>query len=73
MLAGIAIACPPAARMPAATCSHGSALRLEITTLAPQAAMCSAIARPMPRLEPVMMATLPVKSNKRMLSSVSVN
>ena len=43
--------------MPAATSSHGSALRLEITTLAPSAAMISAAERPMPLLEPVMTAT----------------
>jgi hypothetical protein len=37
-------------------------LRLEITTLAPRRAIASALARPMPRLEPVMMATLPSRA-----------
>jgi hypothetical protein len=36
---------------------------LEITTLAPSLASSSAEERPMPRLEPVMTATLPVRSN----------
>ena len=57
MLQGMTMASPPALRMPAATASHGSALRLEITTLAPSAAMISAAERPMPLLEPVMTAT----------------
>jgi hypothetical protein len=47
----------------AATSSHGPALREEMTTLAPCSASRSAIALPMPRDEPVMMATLPVRSN----------
>jgi len=38
-------------------------LRLEITTLAPSFASSSAEERPMPRLEPVTTATLPVRSN----------
>jgi hypothetical protein len=38
-------------------------LRLEITTLAPSFAKSSAEERPMPRLEPVMTATFPVRSN----------
>ena len=49
--------------MPAATSSQASALRLEITTLAPSFASSSAEERPMPRLEPVTTATLPVRSN----------
>ena len=60
---GITAASPPLARMPAATASHTSALRLEITTLAPCSAMRSAMARPIPLLEPVTTATLPVRSN----------
>ena len=44
--------------MPAATSSQASALRLDTTTLAPSEAQCSAIERPMPRLEPVTIATL---------------
>ena len=57
------MASPPALRMPAATASQASALRLEITTLAPSEAMISAAERPMPLLEPVMTATWPVRSN----------
>ena len=56
-------ASPPAFLMPSATSSQASALRLEITTLAPSFASNSADERPMPRLEPVMTATLPVRSN----------
>jgi hypothetical protein len=49
--------------MPSATTWQASALRLEITTLAPICASSSAEARPMPRLEPVTIATLPLRSN----------
>src|ERR1700678_3319616 len=48
--------------MPCATSSQASALREEITTLAPSFASNSADERPMPRLEPVMTATWPVRS-----------
>src|SRR2546421_6451946 len=58
MLHGMTVASPPVFLMPAATSSQASALRLDTTTLAPSAAQCSAIERPMPRLEPVTMATL---------------
>jgi hypothetical protein len=40
-----------------------SSLRLAITTSAPAVANPSATARPMPRLPPVITATLPVRSN----------
>src|SRR4051812_11642530 len=63
MLQGITWASPPALTMPSATTSQASALRLEITTLAPSLASSSADERPMPRLEPVTTATLPVRSN----------
>src|SRR4051812_29104274 len=63
MLQGITWASPPALRMPSAAASQASALRLEITTLAPSFASNSAEERPMPRLEPVTTATLPVRSN----------
>src|SRR5882757_7388696 len=63
MLQAITWASPPALRMPSATASQASALRLEITTLAPSLASNSAEERPMPRLEPVMTATFPVRSN----------
>ena len=52
-----------ASLMPFATSSQTSALRLETTTLAPWPAIASAIARPMPLDEPVITATLPVRSN----------
>src|ERR1044072_5158437 len=58
MLHGITVASPPSFLMLAATSSQASALRLELTTLARSDAHHSAIARPMPRLEPVMIATL---------------
>src|SRR5438477_11407280 len=63
MLQAITWASPPALRIPPATSSQASALRLEITTLAPSFAKSSAEERPMPRLEPVITATLPVRSN----------
>src|SRR3981081_851096 len=64
MLAGTAMAWPGLRSLiAAATSSQGPALRDEITTLAPWAAICSAIALPMPRDEPVITATLPVRSN----------
>ena len=49
-----------------ATSSQTCCLREEITTLAPCSAMRSAMARPMPREEPVMTATFPDISNKVM-------
>src|SRR3954453_12194747 len=64
MRAVTAIASPPVAQIAAATSSHGSWLRDEITTLAPAWAKASAIARPMPRDEPVTIATFPVRSNR---------
>src|SRR3546814_17771946 len=67
MLQGTAIAAPPCfaqfVLMSAATASHTSALRLETTTRAPSAAICSAMDLPMPLVEPVMTATLPDRSN----------
>jgi hypothetical protein len=61
-----AIASPPLARIAAATSSQGAALRAEITTRPPASANASAIARPIPRLEPVMIATFPDKSKRFM-------
>src|SRR5271170_2189782 len=67
MLAGTAMAEPGCASLiAAATSSQGPGLREEITTLAPCSAIRSAIALPMPLVEPVMMATLPVRSNRFM-------
>ena len=47
----------------AAAIDQAYAVRLEITTLAPSFASSSAEERPMPRLEPVITATWPVRSN----------
>src|SRR6476619_2931885 len=63
MLQAITCASPPALLMVSATCWQASALRLEITTLAPSFASSSAEERPMPRLEPVTTATVPERSN----------
>src|ERR1700757_4039098 len=60
----IAVASPPFALIAATTSWQGSRLRPEITTLPPASAKISAIARPMPRDEPVMTATLPVRSKR---------
>src|SRR5947208_15380976 len=60
----IAAASPPLARIAAATSSHGASLREEMTTRAPESAKPSAIARPMPRDEPVTIATLPERSKR---------
>src|ERR1700761_5406955 len=49
--------------MQAATWSQALALPDEIVTLGPCSALRSAIALPMPLVEPVMIATLPVRSN----------
>src|SRR5262249_37409687 len=71
MLAAIAAAVPlpNLSLISFATASQTSALREEITTLAPCSAMRSAMARPMPRVEPVMTATFPVMSNRVMFLS----
>src|SRR4051812_11314130 len=63
MLHGMTVASPPLFLIDAATSSQASALRLEITTLAPSIAQCSAIERPMPRLDPVTIATLFARLN----------
>jgi len=57
---------PPPAVICAAVASQLSGLRLEMTTRAPCSAICMAIALPIPRLEPVMRATLPDRSNMLM-------
>src|SRR5438128_358898 len=72
MLQAMTWASPPDLRMPSATASQASALRLEITTLAPRLASSSAEARPMPRLEPVTMATWPVRSNGVVFIGLSI-
>ena len=53
----IAAASPPASRIDSATASQLSWLRLEMITRWPRPASNSAAARPMPRLDPVMMVT----------------
>src|SRR5258705_9186503 len=63
MLHAMGVASPPSLLIAAATSVHLSALRLEITTFAPARAIASAIARPMPLVEPVITATFPVRSN----------
>src|SRR5262245_49468584 len=63
MRAVTAIESPPVARIAAATSSQGPAFRAEITTFPPASAIASAIARPIPRLEPVIIAAFPDRSN----------
>src|SRR3954463_15440292 len=63
MLAATAVASPPLALIAFTPSSHAGSLRLEPTTLAPCAAICSQIERPIPRLPPVTTATLPARSN----------
>src|SRR5690348_1591526 len=55
---------PNLALMSAATCSQASAFRLDMMTWAPCSAKRSAIALPMPFVEPVIKAVLPDRSNK---------
>src|SRR5580698_10433434 len=62
MLQGMTVACPPALRISEAASSQTGALREDTTTLAPDKARCRAIDLPMPLLEPVTTATLPVRS-----------
>src|ERR1044071_6062484 len=62
MLQGMTVAWPPAFLISAAASSQTGALRDDTTTLAPASARCIAIALPMPLLEPVTTATLPVRS-----------
>src|SRR5262245_32866423 len=71
MFAGIASATslPALSLIAFATSSQACCLREEITTLAPCSAIRSAMARPMPREEPVMTATFPDRSNKVMFPS----
>ena len=53
-----------------ATRSQASCLRLETVTLAPCAASACAMARPMPRVAPVTMAVLPLRSNRSRMRGV---
>ena len=61
---------PVVAAISSATSSHRSCLRLLTTTDAPASARPSAIARPMPLVEPVTTTTLPVRSNSSAVSHV---
>src|SRR5471030_1158146 len=63
MLQGCAMTVRPCFASSARVASQASALRLEITTLAPALPSSSAIDLPMPRVEPVTTATWPVRSN----------
>src|SRR4051812_33046470 len=68
MLAAMATAVPlpKVSLISLVTWSQTSCLREDTTTLAPCSAIRSAMARPMPRVEPVMTATFPFMSNKVM-------
>src|SRR5437763_10559249 len=59
---GTASAWPPEALMSSATAARACSSRAASTTVAPAAAKVRTAAAPMPRLAPVMMATLPVRS-----------
>src|SRR6185295_9399431 len=59
----MAVASNPSLLMAFAASSHLLALRLEITTFAPARASARAMASPIPLVEPVTIATLPVRSN----------
>src|ERR1039457_6757612 len=63
ILHGSEIASKPLPVNSLVTSAQASALRLEITTFAPACAISSAMDLPMPLVEPVVSATLPVKSN----------
>jgi hypothetical protein len=60
----VAAASPPAFTISSAVCSACSRVLEHVTTEAPALASPSAIALPKPRPEPVMIATLPDKSNR---------
>src|SRR5215475_3183567 len=72
ILHGMTEASPPCWRMSRATASQASSLRLDMTTLAPSRTMASALARPMPRVDPVTIATLPSRLNGDRNSAVKV-
>ena len=66
---GTAYAEPPAAVISSTVDSHASAFRLATTTCAPSDANPSEIARPMPLLPPVTIATRPAMSNELITGS----
>ena len=72
MLAAIAMArpLPCLASIACTTSRQAGSLREDTTTRAPCSAMRSAMARPMPRDEPVMTATLPSRLNNDMSVSL---
>src|SRR5580700_2966892 len=67
----MALASWPSAIRPARTSSQASILRDEIITLAPARANSSAMARPMPRDEPVTSATFPERSKSPLTTGPS--
>ena len=71
MSAGTASAREPSASISAAVFSSGSGRRPQITTSAPQRAMSSATARPMPVPPPVTRATVPRWTSGRSTSVIS--
>src|SRR5215471_15045986 len=70
--AGTPSASPPIARRCASVSAQASGLRLATTTDAPAATKPSAIARPMPRVPPVTIATRPERSKSRCSRSRSM-
>src|ERR1700688_1767468 len=64
------IAVPPLSSIAETTDSQAVALRLDTTTLAPACARAMAMARPMPRDEPVTTAIRPVRSKSVMVGSL---
>ena len=71
-LQGWAITSKPCFSNSARTASQASALRLETTTLQPARASSSAMDLPMPRVEPVTIATRPFKSNNELSIGVPI-
>src|ERR1700688_612148 len=61
---GLAASRPRARLMAAAVSAQASAFRDEMMTVAPCSASRSAMPRPIPREEPVTIATRPVRSNR---------
>src|SRR5512147_3074289 len=71
-LQGCASTSKPCFSNSARTASQASALRLDTATLQPARASSSAIDLPMPLVEPVMSATLPLRSNNDLDMVVSL-
>src|SRR5688572_20191120 len=71
-LQGCASTSKPCFSNSARTASQASALRLYTTTLQPGSASSSAMDLPMPRVETVISATLPLKSNDELDMGISL-